>query len=296
VVAPVLRLPSPAQDSTGVGRATFNALLTLAEVRGFPISPGRLRALARERASKDAEAAPWPPGEAMAFEETCESLPQTPLDLQRLLLARLADLQYSPLHDDFAQGSTLSGLTGERAVQNWMANYLRRSQGRSYTIEREPHVVDENEPDIRARSANDASVPIEIKVAESWTLEDLEAALVDQLCGRYLRARGGRHGILLLVHQRARSRGWTDPNSGRQVDFAEVVERLRLSAKSIAGADAEAPQPEIAVIDVSTCDAKVPKGRKPSAKTRTRGIARLSKSRTRRKSRTPKKRRGGKGG
>ena len=91
-------------------------------------------------------------------------------------------------------------------------DYLRRSQGRSYTVEREPHVVDENEPDIRARAANDASVPIEIKVAESWTFEELKAALVLQLCGRYLRARGGRHGILLLVHQKARSRGWTKSN------------------------------------------------------------------------------------
>jgi hypothetical protein len=51
------------------GRATFNALLGLSEVPGFPIPPQRLRALARERASKDAEAAPWPPGEACAFSQ-----------------------------------------------------------------------------------------------------------------------------------------------------------------------------------------------------------------------------------
>jgi hypothetical protein len=253
------------------GLATFNALLKLAEMPGFPISPERLRALALERAGKDAEAAPWPPGEAMAFEDKCESLPQTPLDLQRLLLARLADLQHSLLHDDFAQGSTVRRLSGERAVQNWMADYLRRSQGRSYTIEREPHVVDEKEPDIRARGTNDASVPIELKLPESWTLGQLEESLVDQLCGRYLRAKAGRHGILLLVHQTARSRGWTNPKGERTLNFDEVVEHLRLLAQSIAGADADSPQPQISVIDVSSCIAPVPKTRKnPSPNTRPR--------------------------
>jgi hypothetical protein len=107
-------------------------------------------------------------------------------------------------------------------------------------------------------SANDASVPIEIKVAESWTFGELQAALVDQLCGRYLRARAGRHGILLLVHQKARPRGWTNPNDGSMLTFAEVVELLRLLSKSIAGADADSSQPEIAVIDVSSCAAARP--------------------------------------
>jgi hypothetical protein len=212
-------------------------------------------------------------------------LPQTLLDLQRLLLARFLDLQYSLLNDDFAQGSTLRALTGERAVQNWMGDYLRRSQGRSYSIGREPHVVEEKEPDIRARSkANDASVPIEIKVAESWTLQQLEEALVDQLCGRYLRSGGGRHGILLLVHLEARPRGWTNPKDGRRMDFAETVEHLRSIAKSIAGADADSPQPEISVIDMSSCTAAKASAKKPSAaKQHGRAVPKNSISRTRHK-------------
>jgi hypothetical protein len=164
-----------------------------------------------------------------------------------------------------------------------MGDHLRRTQGRSYSVEREPHVVDENEPDIRARAANDASVPIEIKVAESWTFEQLEAALVDQLCGRYLRAKEGRHGILLLVHQKMRPRGWASRKDGRSLDFAEVVEHLRLLAKSIAGEDAESPQPEIAVIDVSSCAVAKPKGQKRArTKSRPRSAA-LHMSRGKRK-------------
>jgi hypothetical protein len=93
-------------------------------------------------------------------------------------------------------------------------------------------------------------VPIEVKVAESWTLGDLEVALTDQLCGKYLRARDGRHGILLLVHQTARTRGWKDPH-GKMLNFDEVVKHLQAKAIAIAASSPDAPQPEIAVLDVS---------------------------------------------
>jgi hypothetical protein len=92
-------------------------------------------------------------------------------------------------------------------------------------------------------------VPTEVKVAESWTLDDLEAALKDQLCGKYLRARDGRHGILLLVHQTPRPKGWQ--GHGAVLTFEQVVAHLRAMAVAIAASRPDAPQPEIAVLDVS---------------------------------------------
>ena len=68
------------------------------------------------------------------------------------------------------KASTLKRLQNEREVQVWVANELRARKGRAYTGEREPHVVEEKEPDIRLQaSGSDASLPIEIKVAESWS-------------------------------------------------------------------------------------------------------------------------------
>lgn len=162
-------------------------------------------------------------------------------------------MQHDLLHSDFAQGATLQRLQGETAVQNWVADRLRLKQGRSYSVERESHVVDEKEPDVRLRAkVTDASVATEIKVAESWALGDLEAALANQLCGQYLRARDARHGILLLVHQKPRPRGWQDMNAGAFLSFDEVIARLREQARAIAGSSLDAPQPEIAVLNVST--------------------------------------------
>jgi hypothetical protein len=236
------------------GRATFAALHRLADDPDCPIDRARLRELASERAAQDSESAPWPAGEVAAFEAAAEAAPSTAKDLQRTLLRRLDDLQHDLLHGDFAQGATLQGLDGETAVQNWVAEQLRLKQGRAYSVEREPHVVDEKEPDVRLRArASDASVATEIKIAESWTLRQLEEALTHQLCGRYLRARDGRHGVLLLVHQHARAQGWEDRDTGTFLSFGEMVERLRHLAVEIANESPDAPQPEIAVLDVSSC-------------------------------------------
>jgi len=128
---------------------------------------------------------------------------------------------------------------------------MRLKQGRSYSVEREVHVADEKEPDVRLRAkAPDASVPAEVKVVESWTREELEAALTNQLCGQYLRARESRHGILMLVHQKARLKGWKGPE-GAMLTFDQVVNHLRAMAVEIAASSPDEPQPEIAVLDVS---------------------------------------------
>jgi hypothetical protein len=206
-------------------RAGFDAIMRLAGVPDFPVPKALLYELARERAAKDSESAAWKPGEAAAFEKSTETEPQTARDLQLVGLRRLADMQHDLHHGDFQQGETLAGLENEKAVQKCIADRLRLKQGRSYSVEREVHVAGEKEPDIRLRAkATDASVPIEIKVAESWRLEQLEGALTDQLCERYLRAQDGRHGILLLVHEAPKPEGWPD-RAGKALTFDKIQPR-----------------------------------------------------------------------
>ena len=124
-------------------------------------------------------------------------------------------------------------------------------------LKREPHVVDEKEPDVRVRAkATDACVSIEIKVVESWSLPELDDALEVQLCGRYLRSDQGRYGVLLLVHQKSRPKGWEDKAAGKYLSFMEVVDRLRARALAISGESHNSPQPEVAVLDVCVAPLK----------------------------------------
>ena len=261
--------PGPRDDAEGArgavfkrivttpGRAGFDAIMRLHAENGFPASKERLQELAIERASIESEMAPWPAGEAVEFERTAGTEPRTTRDLQMLALSRIADMQHDLVHDDYQQGETLAGLPSENTVQRWFGDRMDLKKGRSFSVGRENHVADEKEPDVRlVAKATDANVPIEIKVAESWALRQLESALVDQLCGKYLRDRQTRHGILLLVHQMPRPVGWEAEN-GVMLTFQQVVERLRAKAAEIAGAATDAPQPEIAVIDVTVFASRI---------------------------------------
>jgi hypothetical protein len=59
-------------------------------------------------------------------------------------------------------------------MQNWVADRLRLKQGRAYSVEREPRVVDEKEPDVRSRAkVSDASVAIEIRSLKAGHLSSL---------------------------------------------------------------------------------------------------------------------------
>ena len=234
------------------GLATFEAIQRLSDAPDFPIRRRRMMELARDRAESDSEAEPWSSADVYAVEIYFLTVPRSPRDLQRLVLRRLDDLQYDLLNSDYPQGPIVASLPHEVDVQNWMADRLRRDQGRSYSIEREPHVVEEKKPDIRFRAkASDANVPMEIKVAESCSLGELEEALEGQLVGRYLRDRQNRYGILLLVHQKARPRGWQGA-TGDFLTFEQVVDHHRTLARSIAAQSPNAPQVQIAVIDVSS--------------------------------------------
>ncbi|WP_205713847.1 hypothetical protein [Burkholderia cepacia] len=174
-------------------------------------------------------------------------------ELQVAALQRLEDLQHDLVHGDFQQGTTLSAQPDEAAVQNWLADRLRQVQGASYSIEREVRVANEKEPDLRFRAkASDANVATEIKVAESWTMKELEDALIKQLCGQYLRGKDAREGILLLVHQKPRAKGWEMPD-GTFLNFGAVVEQLRALAARIRSESIAGPQPELCVVDVSSC-------------------------------------------
>jgi hypothetical protein len=235
------------------GATTYQGLLRLQSELDCPIPVARLGELAVQRAISDSESAPWAPGDALAFEQSREMSPRTAKDLQAVLVGRIEDMQHDLLHGDFAQGLTLKLLPYEADVQRWVAENLRLRQGRAFSIEREPHVADEKEPDIRIRAkASDANVAMEIKVAETCSLRALDDALELQLCGRYLCARDGRYGVLLLVHQERRPRGWQDTATGTILSFDDVVSRLSRRAAEIAGAHHDAPQPEVCVLDVAS--------------------------------------------
>jgi len=233
------------------GRPVYESLRAMANMEGFPIARERMLEIARERAQYDSELQPWPAMEVFALEQKFDAIPRTPAELQEVALHRIADIQHDLINADFAQGATLKLLPDEKSVQVWVANELSNRKERAYSVERESHVVEEKEPDLRLRAkAADASLPIEVKVAETWSLTDLEEALEDQLANRYLRAKDARHGVLLLVHQKRRAKGWIRASDDIVLSFAEVVQHLQTRADILA-AQFDGPQIQVTTLDVS---------------------------------------------
>ena len=114
---------------------------------------------------------------------------------------------------------------------------------------RAPRVVDEKEPDVRLRArASDASVAVEIKVAEDWTLRELEAAIADNSADSI----SDRE-----AHDEASSCSFTE-GAPRWLEAERVYHPLRPGggspaklAAQIASESSNAPQPQVAMIDVS---------------------------------------------
>ena len=230
------------------GAATYKALNDLGEIENFYVPKWRMRQLALNRAVLDSENEPWTPGDVKDFEADFDTVPRNPADLQRVAIHRIEDLQHRLVHGDYSQGVEVARLEREVDVQRWLANTLEQRQGRSYTVVREAHLAEEKEPDILLTSrGSSAHLPLEIKVAESWSIKQLEEALTVQLKGRYLRDRNARWGILLVVHQAARVQGWEDRETGKFLTFSEVVARLQTMADIISTSDSVGPQTQVAM-------------------------------------------------
>ena len=235
------------------GQATYETLLRMADGQEIDIDPDWLRELAHRRLVEDSKARPWAAGEARAFENSREIAPRSAAELQDLIARRIVEIDHDLIHGDFHRGRAFKREPDETGVQNWTAGRLRDLQGVSYGVEREPHRVGEKKPDIVARGKrSDASLAIEIKLVDGLSIRDLEHALIEQLCGRYLRADQGRHGMLLLAYQQARPTGWRHPDTSAHMSFGDVVRHLQHLAAAISGEAFEAPQPIIGVLDVST--------------------------------------------
>jgi hypothetical protein len=234
------------------GEATYAALMRFAET-GAPISPGWARGMAIDRALEDACLETWRPEDLAAFERDHERAPTTAPELQELAHRRIAQIAHDLLHHKFAQGATLKGLPDETAVQNWLGDRFDSLSANAYTVERESHVVDEKEPDITLTSQGAAvSVAIEVKVVDDMTVDELDAALTDQLCGRYLRHKASRYGVLLLVYQHQRQRGWKLANQVDLQPWSAVLEHIEALAMDRRRTDPNGPQPTVQCIDVST--------------------------------------------
>jgi hypothetical protein len=158
--------------------------------------------------------------------------PATSEDLFRIALDRLADIAHHVSHGDFSVRQAFAGSAQrpvtEEPVQNFLAHELDMRRRSQYDVVREPEVTRKARPDIRLLNPRcSGPVTIEVKIAERWTREELEAGLREQLVGTYMRANGSNHGVFALCSSGRRK--WRLAG-GEEVAFQQLVEHLAVVA------------------------------------------------------------------
>jgi hypothetical protein len=215
------------------GLSTYRALLKLAEDPLFTGISDRLRLAARQRAAQDAEFSQLTPADVVALEHQLEVPPHDRDGLYAVMTDRLDDLAHDLAHDDFTDRRTLRTIEYEAEMQLTLAGRIRDRARGAYTVTREDEVADRKKPDIRlATVRGEQRAAIEVKIADRWTIADLELALRNQLVGQYLRHDSCRVGCLLLTYHGKKGR-WLHSESRRHLKFDDVIDQLSRIADAI---------------------------------------------------------------
>jgi hypothetical protein len=213
------------------GRPSYDALRNLSKSMSSGYSKDRIDYLAKERAALDAEFEPWSGAAVAEFAESAERQPSTEADLYELALTRLEELKADIEDGDESEAVLLRKLTKETQVRTVFANRLRKSSRSRYTVGSEEELADATRTDIRLNTPQvSAPVPIELKIADNWTLAALRERLENQLIGQYLRV--SQYGIFLICHNGTKQ-DWRDTHAKKRVPFAQLIETLKQDATDL---------------------------------------------------------------
>jgi hypothetical protein len=215
------------------GADAFRALRRLAEEPEFAIRAERFKELARGKAERDTEPPAWNEVEVVSFEQQHTAPAKTGIDLFRVVMSVLQDIQFQLTNGDVSSRPLLERAKDEDEVQKWIVEQMNyRARGR-FTAYREVEVAGGDKPDVIVSSTSaQCEVGIEVKHGgKGWSPRQLEKALCNQLAQGYLKASIRRHGVLVVTHHG--QRGWRDPDSNEPMTFTDLIKWLQLTAETL---------------------------------------------------------------
>jgi hypothetical protein len=168
------------------GEEQYLAVKGLAEAGIARISPARFRELARGKAERDTESAPWSPSQVVSLETDGLAPIRTPDDLMRVVTSVLSDIQHDLVHRDASSRKLLLAAKDEDEVQNWIVEQLQLRAKERFHAHREPKVADKKEPDVII-AAIGALIELAIEVkhgGKDWTVRT--GGCADPAAGRRL--------------------------------------------------------------------------------------------------------------
>ena len=207
--------------------------LALADENEFKDDADYIRLRVRKQTAADAEFASYAPEDVVELERSLEIPPQDRDSLFRVMMDRLEDLRHYFAHDDFTDRHNVRKITDETGMQRTLAWRIRDKANGAYKVTREEEVADRKQPDIRLLAVRgDQKAVIELKIADNWTIKQIEQALCNQLTGQYLRHENCKAGCLLLTYHGIK-KYWVHPETKKHLAFLEIVTLLNEKARDI---------------------------------------------------------------
>jgi hypothetical protein len=185
-----------------------------------------------QRLQRDADLEPWTGNDLRDFAASHEVHPKSDRELYAIVCKRLVELKNDVEEADKSFRSDLRAEDNENQLRRWVARWLVERSRKAFTVPEEEEIDLRERPDIRVENPRTNPVSIEVKWADSWSLEILLERLENQLVGQYLRAHNSHYGIYLLGHVGNKQK-WRDKVAGVDRSFAEVVQVIAERAEQL---------------------------------------------------------------
>ncbi len=206
------------------GQEAFNALVDIAESEEDEFIKAWIDDKAITRAQADADK-PWTIEEINNFEKTLELItPNTQKELFDVAVNRLHSLKDVYEKGDYSPSKLLIKVEKENELRNFLAYDLEKNSLDRFSISQEDEFPNKQRTDLRfMHTSITGMVPVELKIADSWTGNQLFEKLRNQLCRDYLRDPANKYGIYLLVY-RGEKKGWVV--SGKKLNFEKLINSI----------------------------------------------------------------------
>lgn len=206
-----------------------DALLSLLEAPELQTNRDYILHLHERQARRISDGLPWRAAGIRAFQAKHQSEPLNTADLFALgcrRLHRIKDMVERPF--DIVVRGYVRPDSDEATVRRFLAMKLSELNQDLYTASQEAVIHGELRPDLRLENpAITGAVPIEVKLADERTANELLSDLEAQLVNDYLSNHSSRHGIFVVGLAGRRPTGWQHPHTREMLDFEGLMSFLR---------------------------------------------------------------------
>jgi len=187
-----------------------------------------------EQVERQADLSPWTVNDVRIFMRDYEIDPKTDSDLFRIACRRLTDIKHDVEKSDNSLREEMRSDNDEPVLRRWLARQLTDRSRNRYTVPQEEEIDQEKRPDLCIDNPQTATISIELKWAENWTVSELLERLKNQLLGQYLRSENRRFGMYVLaVIGKRPADYWARPQSTERLKFDQVLEIIEERAKKL---------------------------------------------------------------